>query len=65
MNWTNSWQPQTPGISWELYAIDKDRTELNELGKENPEKVRELGELWRKEAERTLIYPKPVRKKAK
>jgi arylsulfatase A-like enzyme len=50
---------------WELYAIDKDRTELNDLGKENPDKVRELGELWRKEAERTLIYPKPVRKKAK
>ena len=50
---------------WELYAIDKDRTELNDLGKENPEIVRELGELWRKEAERTYIYPKPVRKKTK
>lgn len=50
---------------WELYAIDKDRTELNDLGKKNPEIVRELGELWHKEAERTYIYPKPVRKKTK
>jgi arylsulfatase len=50
---------------WELYAIDKDRTELNDLSKGNPEIVRELGDLWRKEAERTYIYPKPIAKKAK
>jgi arylsulfatase len=50
---------------WELYAIDKDRTELNDLSKENPEIVRELGDMWRKEAERTYIYPKPIAKKAK
>jgi hypothetical protein len=33
------------------------------LSKINPEMVRELGELWEKEAERTYIYPKPEGKK--
>lgn len=44
---------------WELYAIEKDRTELHDLSKEHPEKVRELGKLWEKEANRIYIYPKP------
>jgi len=48
---------------WELYAIEEDRTELNDLSEKHPEKVRELGELWEKEANRTYIYPKPVSKK--
>lgn len=48
---------------WELYAINDDRTELNDLSKEHPEKVRELSELWEKEAKRTYIYPKPEGKK--
>jgi 3-methyladenine DNA glycosylase AlkC len=42
-----------------------DRTELNDLSKEHQEKVRELGELWEKEAKRTYIYPKPEGKKKK
>jgi len=50
---------------WELYAIDKDRTELNDLSKEHPEKLRELSELWENEAKRTLIVPKPEGKKKK
>ena len=50
---------------WELYAIDKDRTELNDLSKEHPEKLRELSELWENEAKRTLIVPKPGGKKKK
>lgn len=33
------------------------------LSNTNPEKVRELGELWEKEAARTYIYPKPEGKK--
>ncbi|MFU8893255.1 MAG: arylsulfatase [Luteolibacter sp.] len=48
---------------WELYNIEKDRTELNDLSKEHPEKVRELSELWEQEAKRILIYPKPERKR--
>ena len=50
---------------WELYAIEEDRTELNDLGKQHPEKVRELGELWRKEAGRTHVFPKPDGRKGK
>jgi arylsulfatase len=48
---------------WELYAIDKDRTELNDLSENHPDKARELAELWEKEAQRTLIYPRPKEKK--
>lgn len=50
---------------WELYEIERDRTELNDLGKLHPEKVRELAELWETEAKRTFIYPKPDGKKKK
>jgi arylsulfatase len=50
---------------WELYAINDDRTELNDLSKQHPDKARELGELWEKEAKRTFIYPKPDGKKKK
>lgn len=44
---------------WELYDIARDRTELNDLSKAYPEIVRELAELWEKEAMRTFIYPGP------
>jgi arylsulfatase len=50
---------------WELYAIEDDRSELNDLSQNHPEKVRELVELWEKEAGRTYIYPKPEGKKNK
>jgi arylsulfatase len=50
---------------WELYAIESDRTELNDLSKKNPEMLRELSELCEKEAARTYIYPKPEGKKKK
>ena len=44
---------------WELYDMDKDRSELNDLVKVYPEKARELESLWEKHAHRTKIYPKP------
>jgi arylsulfatase A-like enzyme len=50
---------------WELYSIDDDRTELTDLSEKNPDKVRELSQIWEKEAERTYIYPKPAGKKKK
>ena len=31
---------------WELYNMKEDRTELNNLASQNPEKVKELGLLW-------------------
>ncbi len=48
---------------WELYAIEEDRGESNNLSQKHPEKTRELRVLWEKEAERTYIYPKPGSKK--
>ena len=48
---------------WELYDMDKDRSELNDLVKEYPEKAKELETLWEKHAHRTKIYPKPGSKK--
>lgn len=31
---------------WELYNLDKDRTELNDLSKRYPEKVEEMANEW-------------------
>jgi len=51
------------GQKWELYDLENDRTELKDLSKEHADKTRELAELWEKEAHRTLIYPRPGKKK--
>ena len=53
------------GKDWELYDMETDRSELNNLAPSHPEKVKELAELWETNAQRTLIYPKPVSKKRK
>jgi arylsulfatase len=42
---------------WELYHVDKDRTELHDLAKKNQEKVKELVELWFTEAGRNNVLP--------
>jgi len=44
---------------WELYDLAKDRTELNDLAAEMPEKVKELADLWQAYAERTNVIPWP------
>jgi len=36
---------------WELYNLSVDRAESNDLAARMPEKVRELGEMWRKQEE--------------
>lgn len=48
---------------WELYDMEPDRSELNNLADKMPEKVKELSERWEKEAHRTMIYPRPGKKK--
>jgi len=45
--------------AWELYDLEKDRSELKDLAKQLPEKVRALEARWTQEAWRTRIYPKP------
>ena len=48
---------------WELYDIEKDRSELNDLAGKQPEITAELAELWEKQAHRTKIYPLPGKRK--
>ncbi len=48
-----------PG-AWKLYNMATDRTEMNNLAVEHPEKTEKLAELWEKHARRTLIYPLPA-----
>ena len=45
---------------WELYDIEKDRSEMNDLSQTMPEKAKELEDLWEFHAHRTMIYPKPA-----
>lgn len=50
---------EIPLNEWALYDMEEDRTELNNLANENPEKVKELSEMWQKWAKRTNTVPKP------
>ena len=52
-----------PNRPWELYDMNADRSEMHDLSGKEPAKAAELAELWEKEANRTLIYPKPKGKK--
>lgn len=42
---------------WELYHVDEDRTELNNLAEKYPEKVKDLVNLWFVEAGRNNVLP--------
>ena len=42
---------------WELYHTDVDRSELHDLAEENPDKLRELQNLWFAEAGRNGAFP--------
>jgi arylsulfatase A-like enzyme len=53
-----------PG-KWELYDIEADRTELNNLARKNPKKVEELKELWGNWAKRVGALPWPVKQNKK
>ena len=39
--------------------MEKDRSELNDLAKDHPEKVNALEALWTWHAWRTRVFPKP------
>ncbi len=43
---------------WELFNLDEDRTELDDLSAAHPDKVRELAAKWEGWAERVGVYPK-------
>ena len=42
---------------WQLYHVDVDRAEANDLAKENPEKLAELIKLWDEEADKNQAKP--------
>jgi arylsulfatase len=43
--------------AWELYDLTKDWTQCDDVAAENPEKVKELREIFRKEAEKYQVLP--------
>jgi arylsulfatase A-like enzyme len=57
-----AWEPEPKGLTpesfpWELYHIDGDFTQGKDLAKEQPQKLRELQELWWSEAGRNNVLP--------
>ena len=48
-----------PQGAWELYNIAEDRTELNDLAAQHPERVASMSKQWQAWAERTHVFPKP------
>ena len=54
------WQQDDPGPgNWELYDLEADRTETNDLASERPDLVQSLAELWHQWARRTDVLPYP------
>ena len=48
-----------PHGAWELYDMDNDRTEMNNLAGNNPGIVNELAQKWENWAVRTRVKPWP------
>ncbi|NOX56908.1 MAG: arylsulfatase [Planctomycetes bacterium] len=61
------WKLVAKGASgpWELYDMEKDRTEMHDLAAAHPEKVRELAARWEAWARRARVKPWPWTPKAK
>ena len=45
--------------AWELYNLEQDPSEMNNLASKYPEKVKEMAAIWKKEAVRTKALPWP------
>ena len=50
------WDPDRD-VGWELYDLTRDFTQAHDVAAAHPEKVKELQELWWKEAERNRVLP--------
>ncbi len=54
---------------WELYDMEADRSEMNDLADKQPDRVKKMSDLWQKYGERTNVLPwpgtrrKPAKKK--
>ena len=45
------------GYKWELYNLDEDYSEANDLAAKNPEKLRELQDMFMVEAAKYQVFP--------
>ena len=45
--------------SWELYDLEKDRTELNDLTEKHADRAEEMAGLWEAWAVKALVKPWP------
>jgi arylsulfatase len=52
----------TPYDRWELYDLENDRTETQNLAGKYPEKVRQLADEWERIAWKSLVKPYPEKK---
>ncbi len=50
---------RNPGGNWELYDMEKDRTEMLDLAAMEPGRVREMAAQWEAFAQRTHVLPWP------
>ena len=50
-------------VDWELYDMQADRTELNNLAERHPEKTQELADRWQDWADRVGVQPWPFPRK--
>ena len=48
-----------PRGPWEMYDMEKDRTEMHDLAKTQPKRAKELTDLWEKWAKKTNAIPWP------
>ncbi len=54
-NRDENWDPDK--AVWELYKVDEDFSQANDLAKDNPVKLRELQDLWWAEASKYSVLP--------
>jgi len=55
--WVMTQAPPLEDDVWELYNVDEDFSQANNLAASNPEKLKELQDLFMKEAERNHVLP--------
>ena len=51
----DNWKLVSEGSEWQLYDLENDRTELNNLAATYPEKVQQLSEMWEEWAIRAMV----------
>lgn len=47
------------GRAWELYDLEKDRVEMNDVAGQQPQRVADMAQQWQNWARRAQVYPSP------